>query len=83
MEVELHCDVPECRQIIPTGDEYYLIGGGKVVNCVSCIMNRKLRVPIYAKGSTSQVIGSYETGRGWDRITKQYPNIVRINSNTK
>jgi hypothetical protein len=79
MEVELLCGVPECRNPIPKGDEYYLLGGGKVVNCMSCVMNRKLRLPIYARGSITQVVDTYETERGWHRITKQCPKILKSN----
>lgn len=30
------CAVMDCRKVIKTGDTYFLLGGGTVINCEKC-----------------------------------------------
>lgn len=56
---ELICVVEKCGKAIVVGETYYLLGGGKVVNCEDCACNNQFTIVVNGKSVTMT--------RGWDK----------------
>lgn len=59
-EMEIaRCAVMACRKEITPGETYYLLAGGKVMNCEDCACNSKYTI----------MVGKVEIEmvRGWDK----------------
>lgn len=46
VEESLKCVVMACRKPILKGDTYYLLGGGKLVNCKTCACDMPVKLVI-------------------------------------
>lgn len=64
------CAVPACRRVILPGETYYLLGGGRVINCEDCACNTPYTI----------MVGKVpvEMTRGWDKtaVTKNLKKVM-------
>jgi hypothetical protein len=60
-EQQHKCGVLECRKPIKKGDTYYLLGGGKVINCEHCACYTSFTLMVGKEAVTML--------RGWDKTS--------------
>jgi len=58
--ITLVCAVVGCEAKIREGETYFLLGGGKVINCHDCACHKTFKVTVNDKEVTLT--------RGWDKI---------------
>lgn len=56
----MQCAVQGCGHVIVKDEEYYLLGGGKVINCKSCACDTVYTIMV----GTKEVV----LRRGWDKV---------------